>query len=1609
MSILELLRWTKTSFRSSSPARGLLHLYFGGDEVHEPDGSTDSNQDQSSSPNTGHVIAGYIVWVNREGTIEYVAQWEGGISYEGLLGNSVFDRVPPDAREILIARLQDVFSTHVNETIIMPAPADCDKGGMVEIKLIPLKYPGKPIDKVAVAFRRTAGEIKLPSPERTSRLQQKGTRFPSRMTFDELPCETSLKKQKHIEALLKEAEENFRRLADTSLQGIIIIQDDTIVFTNQRAADVIGITVAELTGLTMVTISERFIEPESRALLDQKRRDLFDGVVYGSSYELRIRTMSGDARWLDVTTMPVTYRGHDAIQASLIDVTDRKKTEDDLRDSEERYRTLVENAQNAIFSMEYDGTLAFLNSVAARMLGGEPSEYVGKNVRDLFPPDKAERHLAAVQRVIDNGKGETIENLTELRGQPRWHITSIHPLNGRNGKRHCAFLISTDITDSKLASQKLARERDFTRSILQTANSLIICLDERAEILIFNEECERVTGYSGDEVRGKRWSDIFVPPEYRHEGLKDFGTWVREHPHDRKEEPIITKSGERRCILWSNSSFISPDTGELAAIAIGYDITEVKRANQQLKEAEARYRNLVELLPQIAYTAALNGNSTTTYISPQVEKILGFSPAEYLTNPDLWYQQLYPDDRERVLAELRRTHETGRPLNIEYRMYSRDRRVIWFRDHAVIIRDSDGTPLFLQGVQYDITENKVAEDALRESEKRFKDLADMLPSTVFELSLKGKFTFVNSHGLDLFGYTLEELSHDAAVFDVLSPADRDRVKKSLLEILGGRTLQGAEYTAVRKDGSAFPALIHVNRISHNGKISGFRGILVDITQRKKVEELLRQSQEAYRDLVENVDDVLYILDQDLVITYVSPIVKSVLGYEPAELLGQTALSLVHPDDLPGLLVSVNDVLNNRLYPSDYRMLTKTGDIRWVQTSSRPIFEKDKLIGVRGILTDITERKRSERALRESQERFERVAQQSREMVWEVDADGLYTYVSQACDEILGYRPDELTGKMHFYDLQPESEREDFRKNAFANQIVPRAPFHNQVNKVVSKTGRVLWFLTSGSPVLDADGNLKGFVGADLDITERIEMEQDLHIKERALASSINGLGLADLQGRISYVNDAFVKMWGYTREEIYATPMSNLAFDPQDVVRVMDAIRSKGQFFGESVSKRKDGTPFDVQISASMVTNASNQPIAMLATFIDITERKRSERALQMSEERFRLLYKGNPLPTYTWQRRNGDFFLVECNSAAVTMTNGKIASYIGVNAKELFVKRPDVFDDLNLCLDERSNFNREMEYQLGSPGRTVLFSVRYNFVPPDLVLVQTEDITQRKHAESALKMSEERFRALFKGSPLPMVLFQWRMGDLVLIDTNDATNSVTEGKLAQLTGETAKHIFQTDQEFLNELYECFSHQSTISREVRHQFWGTDHELRLSVFCSFVPPDLMLIQAEDITERKRMEERLLSAKLQLERDSQALKEKNITLKEVLTQIQDEVDQVKQNIQSNISKLVIPVLLRLREKARESDRIELEHLESVLSNAASPFIRDIESRFVQLTPRETEICNMICNGLQSKEIGQALGISHRTVEKFRQKIRAKLGVKDRDTNLTSFIRSLSQKP
>ncbi len=429
------------------------------------------------------------------------------------------------------------------------------------------------------------------------------------------------------------------------------------------------------------------------------------------------------------------------------EIEERRRVEASLRESEARYRTLVNMARNAIASISYDGTLLFLNPVAARLLGGQPEDYVGKSMFDVFPPEIAKRQHESVRRVIDNRTPEAIESLSFVGGKYRWFMTQIQPLIEADNSCTSVLLEATDIDARVKATLQMRRERNFSNSILQTANCLIVCLDARAQITVFNRECELVTGYSASEVIGRHWPSTFLPSDLQHDGLADFTAWVQAHPTDSYEGPILTKTGEIRIILWSNSSFTLEDTGELVAIAIGVDVTDRHRLAQQLRAAEFRHRAVLAAMPDFVFIFDRSGRFL---------EFEGGNPNELLMPPTQFLgkrvgEVLGHDFEMRLIQGIERALTTNVTQSLEYEL-TMPSGVSTFE--ARIARCGDDQCVV---VSRNITQRRLAEAAVRHNETELRFLIDHLQAGVVVHGPDTAITQGNLAAARMLGVTVEDM------------------------------------------------------------------------------------------------------------------------------------------------------------------------------------------------------------------------------------------------------------------------------------------------------------------------------------------------------------------------------------------------------------------------------------------------------------------------------------------------------------------------------------------------------------------------------------------------------------------------------------------------------------------------------------------------------------------------------------------------------------------------------------------------------------------------------------------------------------------------------------
>ncbi len=412
-------------------------------------------------------------------------------------------------------------------------------------------------------------------------------------------------------------------------------------------------------------------------------------------------------------------------------------------------------------------------------------------------------------------------------------------------------------------------------------------------------------------------------------------------------------------------------------------------------------------------------------------------------------------------------------------------------------------------------EGKRTEEALRESEKKYRTLVTQSPDGIFIVDLQGTFLAVNKAMCERLKYSEGEFL-SMKIWDIVPEKYKDLHKKRLSDIQRGEIPnEAAEYEVRGKDEKIHYIEVLSTPYFSENEVIGFQGIARDITERKQADEALHQSEEKYRLLVENQTDLVVKVNNEGRFLFVSPSYCEMFGKRADELLGQTFMPLVHPDDQAGTAEAMRALYNpaHRAYV-EQRAMTRHG-WRWIGWQDTAVVDpQGQVIEIVGVGRDITERKQTEEALGKSEKRFRDIAEYALEWIWEVNAEGQYTYASQVVEKILGYSPEEILQK-HFYDLFHPDDKESLKKAGFA-AFDTKQPFREFINRNVHKNGQIVWLSTNGIPMLDDKGSLLGYRGADTDITDRKRAEEENAALQDQLRQSQKVEAIGQLAGGIAH-------------------------------------------------------------------------------------------------------------------------------------------------------------------------------------------------------------------------------------------------------------------------------------------------------------------------------------------------------------------------------------------------------------------------------------------------------------------------------------------------------------
>jgi PAS domain S-box-containing protein len=641
---------------------------------------------------------------------------------------------------------------------------------------------------------------------------------------------------------------------------------------------------------------------------------------------------------------------------------EKARLEEALWTAAREWRATFDALNDPLALMDPEGKIRRCNKAMANLIGKGFTEIIGRNCCALIHGTSGPIEGCPVARLRETRRRET----SVLSMNDRWFNIVADPLPDENGSVIGAVHIMFDITERKQAEMALQESQRSLEAVVETTPSLVVLTDPDGHIILFNHACEELTGYKREEVLWKTIPELFLPPEWIPLVQKRFADRYAPEVRAPHENPWVTKSGEERLIEWRCTVIASPKDGRPCILGTGIDITERKRAEEALRESEKRYRQVIENATEIIYSLDKEGNFI--YGNSTCLKTTGFSLEELRQYK---YQDLIVPEHQKKLTEIyiKQFRERQAKTYEEFPFSNKSGKVVWFAQNASLVIE-DGEVVGFHIIARDITERKRAEEALRKSEERFRELYDNAPVGYFEYDSHGRITSVNRTELEMLGYSLEEMIGQP-VWKFI--AEGEVARQQILAKLAGTLLPaiGFERTYRRKDGTVFPVLIEDRLlVDEGGRIKSIRCTIQDITERKRAEEALGASEERYRTLFEEACEGILAADiESGQFKYANPAIGRMLGYTPEELT-RLGVADIHPKEALDHVVAEFEAQarGQKTLAPKIPCLRKDGSVIYADIATAPVVIDGRKCNV-GFFMDITDRKKVEEALKQTEEQL----------------------------------------------------------------------------------------------------------------------------------------------------------------------------------------------------------------------------------------------------------------------------------------------------------------------------------------------------------------------------------------------------------------------------------------------------------------------------------------------------------------------------------------------------------------------------------------------------------------------------------------------------------------
>ncbi|MGD2176797.1 MAG: PAS domain S-box protein, partial [Anaerolineae bacterium] len=1068
---------------------------------------------------------------------------------------------------------------------------------------------------------------------------------------------------------------------------ILIVEDESVIAKDLgRTLEKLGYAVTATVSLGKQAIEEAAASQPDLVLMDIKLKGEVDGIEAAQQVHARFNvpvvylTAYADEKTLQRAKItepfgyvlkPFTERElHSAIEIALY----RHQMERRLRQSERRFRSLIENASDVITLLDGDHTIRYVSPSVERILGHKPESLMGKSVSDFLHPDD----VARIRHILTDTLPEAGSfRLGEARfrhrdGSWQW-LESVGNNRLEDPVVKSIVVDSRDVTERKVAREALRDREERFRDLVEHSFDLICTHDLQGRLLSVNPAAERISGYTAEQLVGTNLRD-FLAPQVRDQ----FGDYLAEIEGKGESSGlmrVVTSSGEQR--IWEYHNSLRAE-GVPAPIVRGMarDITERKRAEEALLDHEKR---LVKA-QQVAHMGFLDWNLKTNELlcSDEVYEMYGVSREEVPTTPEFVATVVHPDDLEYVQGNLDLAIRGEKEYDIDHRIVRPDGKVLWVHAQAELARDADGNPETLLGTIVDITERKRAEQALRESEERLKEAQAM--------GRLGNWEFdIDSQTMDWSDQVFELYERDPA-HGPPTPEEATHYAPEQAKILrdcAQRAIETGEELECDLE-----AKLPSGRTAHfsasmrpvkdeRGRVVKLFGTVQDITRRKQAEQLLQAlnraalameraftPEQVFAAVAEEFKELgfscaLFLTDEGQTRLYPKYLTQETTAIKAAErLVGLKLEGFSIPVDgvdayrkvvreKKTVFVESGEHLVRQILPQPVRGFARqiVKVLKVAKAIDAPLVVEDEVIGILAVQSDeLTEADMpavaafahqvaaawSKAQLFQETRRLkqfnEDIVQSMAEGIVVEDPEGQITFVNPMAADLLGYSPEEIVGR-HWRSVVPaECLQQVIQETAKR----PQGIAGRYETALLRSDGREIPAIVSARPLFDGD-EFSGVLSVFTDITERKQAEDALVESEFRLRQMADNVGDVfwitewDTK-RTVYASKAYEKTWGRTLQSLYEDREGWAdAIHPEDRDRAWENFvrLGKGETYDEEYRIiTPEGEVRWIRDRGYPIRGKQEGVTRVVGVARDITERKQAQEALARRHRELTSLYQ---------------------------------------------------------------------------------------------------------------------------------------------------------------------------------------------------------------------------------------------------------------------------------------------------------------------------------------------------------------------------------------------------